>query len=152
MAAAWLGKGRSTVPRLAAAISLLAWSYESGPDGPSGHILGEHVDAAARLWSEYFRSHAKAVLHADESPVQDQRIHRMLRWLQRERSTLVSLTDIRRSGLARTASLFEAEQVIHRLEEANVLFFADSKRWHGPGRPKRCWMVNPALAGLGPGA
>jgi Protein of unknown function (DUF3987) len=46
--AAWLGKGRSTVARLAGALELLAWSGTDAPGLP-GHIGREQVEAAAAL-------------------------------------------------------------------------------------------------------
>ena len=58
--AAWLGKGRSTVARLAGALELLAWSGTDAPGLP-GHIGREQVEAAAALWTGYFRPHARAV-------------------------------------------------------------------------------------------
>ena len=58
--AAWLGKGWSTVARLAGALELLAWSGTDAPGLP-GHIGREQVEAAAALWTGYFRPHARAV-------------------------------------------------------------------------------------------
>ena len=58
--AAWLGRGGATVARLAGALELLAWSG-SGAPGLPGHIGREQVEAAATLWTGYFRPHARAV-------------------------------------------------------------------------------------------
>ncbi len=60
--AAWLGKGRGAVVRLALAFALLGWAVNASPaTPPPGTIGGEELFGACRLWG-YFRAHARAVL------------------------------------------------------------------------------------------
>jgi hypothetical protein len=51
--AGWFGKGRGHVVRLAAALSLLAWSETDGAPPPSA-ITSEVIRDAAGLWANYF--------------------------------------------------------------------------------------------------
>ena len=80
--AGWLGKGAGTVARLAAVMALLAWSGAAAIDGPPGHVGRAHVDAAAALWSGYFKPHARAVFnHAAPATDGERRARRVVRWL-----------------------------------------------------------------------
>ena len=59
--AAWLGKGKGTVVRLAAVLALLEWSRNVNPPRPPGTVGRDHVVSASRLWQSYFLPHARAV-------------------------------------------------------------------------------------------
>ena len=60
--AAWLGKGRGTVVRLATALVLLQWATTASSVLPQHCVIrGDAMSSACRLW-EYFRTHARAVL------------------------------------------------------------------------------------------
>ena len=142
--AAWLGKGRSTVARLAGALELLAWSGSDAP-GPPGHIGREQVEAAAALWSRYFRPHARAVLDHAAPTDSRHRVKRVARWLKEGRVKVVAREDIRRDALARSVDAFGADQVLHRLHALGIVRPARETQ-DGPGRPARRWHVNPALA------
>ena len=58
--AAWLGKGRGVVPRLAGVLHMLDWS--AAQSAPLGDIGRATIERAVALWSGYFRPHAKACL------------------------------------------------------------------------------------------
>jgi hypothetical protein len=79
--AAWLGKGRSTVARLAGALELLAWSASDAPGLP-GNIGREQVEAAVALWTGYFRPHARAVFDRAMPTTSEDRVRRVARWLK----------------------------------------------------------------------
>src|SRR5882724_10285932 len=60
--AGWLGKGRGTVARLAAVLTLLDWTANRpGNAPPPGVITAQHLHAAWDLWERYYRPHAQAV-------------------------------------------------------------------------------------------
>ena len=142
--AAWLGKGRSTVARLAGALELLAWSGSDAPGLP-GHMGREQVEAAAALWTGYFRLHARAVFDRAAPSDFERRVRRVARWLKEGGATVVSREDIRRRALGQTVNASETNQVLHRL---HFLGFVRPDRCddrEGPGRPARRWQVNPAL-------
>ena len=143
--AAWLGKGRSTVARLAGALELLAWSASDAPGLP-GHIGREQVEAAAALWTNYLRPHACAVFGRVMPTTSEDRVRRVARWLKGSGATVISREDIRCRALGRTINAEGAQQVLYRLD---VLGFVRPDRADdqaGPGRPARRWQVNPALA------
>jgi hypothetical protein len=142
--AAWLGKGRSTVARLAGALELLAWSG-SDASGLPGHIGCEQVEAAAALWTSYLRPHARAVFDRAAPSVFDHQVRRVARWLQEAGATVVSREDIRRRALGQTVNASDTNQVLCRLDFLGFVRpdLADDRA--GRGRPARRWRVNPAL-------
>jgi hypothetical protein len=142
--AAWLGKGRSTVARLAGALELLAWSGRDAPGLP-GNIGGEQVAAAAALWTGYLRPHARAVFDRAAPSVFDHQVRRVARWLKEAGVTVVSREDIRRRALGQTVNASDTNHVLQRL---HFLGFVRPDRCddrEGPGRPANRWQVNPAL-------
>jgi hypothetical protein len=142
--AAWLGKGRSTVARLAGALELLAWSGRDAPGLP-GDIGCEQVAAAAALWTGYLRPHARAVFDRAAPSVFDHQVRRVARWLKEAGATVVSREDIRRRALGQTVNASDTNHVLQRL---HFLGFVRPDRCddrEGPGRPAKRWQVNPAL-------
>jgi hypothetical protein len=141
--AAWLGKGRSTVARLAGALELLAWSGSDAPGLP-GHIGREQVEAAAALWTGYFRPHARVVFDRAAPTDFERRVRRVARWLRDGRAGTVSREDIRRRALGQTVNASDADQVLQRL---GFLGFVrpDRSEDRAFGRPAKRWQVNPVL-------
>jgi hypothetical protein len=142
--AAWLGKGRSTVARLAGALELLAWSGSDAPGLP-GHIGREQVEAAAALWTGYFRPHARAVFDRAMPTISEDRVRRVARWLKDSGATVVSREDIRCRALGRTVNAEAAQQVLYRLDFLGFVRPDRADDQAGPGRPARRWQVNHAL-------
>jgi hypothetical protein len=143
--AAWLGKGRSTVARLAGALELLAWSGSDAPGLP-GHIGREQVEAAAALWTGYFRPHARAVFDRAAPSDFDRRVRRVARWLKEGGATVVSREDIRRRALGQTVNASDTNHVLSRLHFLGFVRPDLCDDREGPGRPANRWQVNPALA------
>jgi hypothetical protein len=146
----WLGKGAGTVARLAGVLELLAWSGLAAV-GPPGHLGRDQVDAAIRLWCDYFRPHARAVLDHAQPSTQDVRARRVARWLKarlREDGarTDVSREEVRREALGKSVNAEQAEQVLHRLTTLGVVRAAPVVSGPRGGRPARRWQVNPELA------
>jgi Protein of unknown function (DUF3987) len=143
--AAWMGKGGSSVVRLAGMIELLAWSGLAA-SGPPGHLGRDHVEAAVGLWQGYFRPHAKALFDRVVPTQLEQRVRRAARWLTETGLATVSREDIRRDALLQSAKAIDVDCVLHRLEETGFLrpMAIESSRLAGP-RARR-WQVNPALA------
>ena len=144
--AGWLGKGGGTVARLAAVVALLAWSGAAAIDGPPGHVGRAHVDAAAALWSGYFKPHARAVFnHAAPATDGERRARRVVRWLMASGRAVVSRKEIRCEALGDTVKMVEADQVIDRLVKAGLLRLRGTETSSSGGRPVRRWRVHPAL-------
>ena len=143
--AAWLGKGGAAVARLAGALELLAWSG-SGAPGLPGHVGRDQVEAAANLWTGYFRPHARAVFDRVAPTDCSRRVRRVARWLKDSRATVVSREDVRCHALARTVNADDAQQVLHRLDSLGFVRPDLADDGGGRGRPARRWQINPALA------
>jgi Protein of unknown function (DUF3987) len=142
--AGWLGRGRGTVPRLAAALALLAWVER--PHDQLPRLIGrDRVEAAIRLWRDYFRPHARAVFDRGAPTTQDVQARRVIHWLRAHPAKEVSGEDIRRRALCQTVSAVATQQLIFHLEHSAILRpLRDEPFWRN-GRPARRWQVNPAL-------
>jgi hypothetical protein len=148
--AAWLGKGRGVVPRLAAILHLLDWSARQMSDASVpvdeqvGDIGQEAMERAIALWSGYYRPHAKAFFDRATPSDVDSRARRVVRWLKASRLAEVSREDIRRTALGQTVNAGEADRVVARLMQAGVLRPIAPEKPLGRGRPALRWEVNPA--------
>ncbi len=145
--AAWLGKGRGVVPRLAAVLHLLDWSARQrvDPSMAPGDLGGEAIERAVALWSGYYRAHATAFF-GDVAPADlDARARRVVRWLQSCALDQVSREDIRRTALGQTVTASETDRILARLTEAGVLRSIATPQPAQRGRPALRWEVNPAL-------
>jgi len=140
--AAWIGKGRSLIVRLAGVVELLG-SIDGKVVRP-GAIGAEQVEAAASLWRDYFWPHAKAVFDSAELSDHSKRVRRVARWLLATRPKAVSREEIRRRVLCQAATADETEHVLQRL--ASLGFVALDLSREKIGRPSTHWLVNPALS------
>jgi hypothetical protein len=145
--AAWLGKGRGIVVRLATALTLLSWAVNasSASTAPTA-ITGDTLFATSRLW-EYFRAHARAVL-ARAFPSDGERLMRqVLAWIRARGARQISREDVRRDALGQALNAHQSLQVIQSLERAGFLRKSEVD-YAGNGRPALRWDVNPALIGV----
>jgi hypothetical protein len=143
--AAWMGKGGSSVVRLAGMIELLSWSGLAS-SGLPGHLGRDQVEAAVGLWQGYFRPHAAALFDRAVPTQLEKRVRRVARWLTETGQATVSREDIRRDALLQSAKAVDVDSVLHRLEETGFLrpMAVEPSRLGGP-RARR-WQLNPALA------
>ena len=141
--AAWLGKSRSVIVRLAGMLELLA--AMDGKVLRPGAIGREQIEAAAALCRDYFWPHAKAVFDSAELSDYAKRVRRVARWLLDKRPASVSREEVRRRGLSMSATADETELVLQRLHYLGYVK-PDPALREGPGRPSSHWLVNPALA------
>jgi hypothetical protein len=145
--AAWLGKGRGVVARLAGVLHMLDWSARQSSD-PSAELLDIGRDAMERaiaLWSGYYRAHAKAFFDQMAPSDLDSRARRVVRWLKSCGLDEVSREDVRRTALGQTVNASEADRVLARLTEGGVLRAIAIEQPAQRGRPALRWEVNPAL-------
>lgn len=146
--AAWLGKGRGTIVRLAAILALLDWSRQVGTAAPPRAVKRDHVQTASHLWRDYFWPHAGAVLDRAAPSDLDRQARRVARWLRAgaKARRQVSQTQVRIEALGKTVNAGRANVVLGRLWSAGLVRpAAHEARPHG-GRPPLLWEVNPALA------
>ena len=140
----WLGKGSGTVARLAGVLALLAWAG-SGVGGAPGKVAGEQMAAAVRLWSDFFRPHARLVFDRAGPTDRERQARRVVRWLKVHRLTEVSREDVRRHALGRGLDAHRTDGVLERLCDAGALRPRMLVISAQGGRPARRWEVNPAL-------
>lgn len=141
--AAWLGKSRSLIVRLAGILELLA-SIDGKVVRP-GAIGREQIEAAAALWRDYFWPHAKAVFDSAELSDHTRRVRRVARWLLDKRPESLAREEVRRRVLSMSATADETESVLQRLHYLGYVQPDPAVR-KGPGRPSSRWLVNPAIA------
>ena len=145
--AGFLGKGRGTVVRLAAVLTLLRWSETETVIAPSTIDMDAIRDAAG-LWADYMRPHAQAVFNRAGSTGRDRHARRTVRWLRVSGVQEVSREDVRCAALGRAVDADGADRVIARLVAGNVLQGIHAVGGLKGGRPARRWAVNPGLAQL----
>ena len=146
--AAWLGKGRASVVRLAAALTLLAWTANAAPTAaPPARIDRDALLHAFRLW-ECFCRHARAVFqHADPTRA-ERRMRRVIAWIRDNDATVLSREEVRREALSQALDAEGSQQVIGALERAGILRRASIEQ-HGSGPRKQRWQVNPLVHASG---
>jgi hypothetical protein len=149
--AAWLGKGRGMVARLAAALRMLDWAaVASSMAVPPNAINGDTMSSACRLW-DYFRGHARAVL-ARASPTDGERLmRRVLAWILSRGATEISREDVRRDALGQALNAAQSQRVIESLEHEGFLRQVEVEPGRN-GRPAHRWHVNPIVSGEKGGA
>ncbi|MBM3649681.1 MAG: DUF3987 domain-containing protein [Alphaproteobacteria bacterium] len=140
--AAWLGRSRSLIVRLAGILELMA-SVDGDAARPVA-VGAEPVAAAAALWRDYFWPHAKAVFDSAELSDFSKRVRRVARWLLDKRPASVSREEVRRRALSMSATADETEMVLQRLAYLGFVKVDLGDR-NRPGRPSSHWRVNPAL-------
>jgi hypothetical protein len=141
--AAWLGKSRAFIVRLAGLLELLG--FTGGPRSRPGAIGSEQVEAAAALWRSYFWPHARAMFDSAVLSDHGRRVRRVARWLRETRPATVSREEIRKRPLRQAATADETEHVLQRLHYLGYVQ-PDLAYRDKPGRPTTHWLVNPALA------
>ena len=149
VAAAWLGKGRGTVARLAAALVLLGWSVVASSAAPPPRVLSEEaMIAAVTLW-DYFRQHARAVLSRGLASQADHRMRQVVDWLRLSRLPHISREHVRREALGQALDGHQTLQLLEKLEQAGCVRREATVAAEGGGpRPLR-WAVNPHLINQG---
>jgi hypothetical protein len=142
----WLGKGGSTVARLAGVLELLAWSGLRRADGAASQSIGaKAVEAAVALWSDYFSIHARLVFDRAGPTDTDRYARRVVRWLKVNRRTEITREDVRRHALCRAVDASATDTVLTRLFDAHVVRPLPRIISPQAGRPAQRWEVNPGL-------
>ena len=113
--AGWLGKGRGTVVRLAAIFALLDWSRHAAPARLPRTVGRDHLQAATRLWRDYFRPHGRAVLDRCAPSDVERQVRRVVRWLKKAGAKAeTTREEVRRHALGKTVNAGQADLVLGR--------------------------------------
>jgi hypothetical protein len=102
------------------------------------------MDCAARLWSDYFRPHARALFHRMVPSARDRQMRQVVRWLKTSGQTDVSREEVRCQALHNSVNASDAEQLLYRLRDAGFVQRINYDSL-SRGRPPNRWWVNPAL-------
>src|SRR5262249_39178678 len=105
--------------------------------------IGEqYVEAAVRLWREYFWPHSQAALRQIGLTEKHTNTRRVLCWIRTNQKAEVSLLDIRREALRRQLEADQTRTVLDGLVRAGWLNLVTTKTG---GRDIHRWQVNPLL-------
>ena len=141
--AGFLGKGRGTVVRLAAALALFAGRRPEKYTVPTSSTwTGCEMPLA---YDDYFRPHARAVFDQAGATGRDRHLRKTIRWLRSSRTEELSREDVRCVALGRAVDAEGADRVIARLVAGHVLREVRSGSGGRRGRPALRWLVNRSL-------
>ena len=136
----WVAKGGTHVLRLSGTLAYLDWAMLGGAEPQS--IGEQYVEAAVRLWREYFWPHGQAVLRQIGLTEKHTNARRALYWIRTNRKAEVSLFDIRREALGRRLDAEQTRSLLDGLVRAGWLKLVTTKT---DGRAIHRWQVNPLL-------
>jgi Protein of unknown function (DUF3987)/Bifunctional DNA primase/polymerase, N-terminal len=136
----WVAKGATHVLRLSGTLAYVDWALLDGAEPQS---IGEQsVEAAVRLWREYFWPHSRAALRQIGLTEKHNNARRALCWIRVNQKTEVSLLDIRREALGRRLDAEQTRTLLDGLVRAGWLKLVTTKTG---GRDIHRWQVNPLL-------
>jgi hypothetical protein len=136
----WVAKGGTHVLRLAGTLAYLDWAMLGGAEPQS---IGEpYVEAAVRLWRDYFWPHSRAALRQIGLTEKHTNARRAVCWIRKSRKPEVSLLDIRREALGRRLDAEQTRSLLDGLVRAGWLKLVTTKT---EGRAIHRWQVNPLL-------
>jgi hypothetical protein len=149
----WFVKGETNVLRLAGTLAYMAWAIiKSDPSSTGfnsivGHlepktISKKYMEAAIRLWQDFFWPHAKAVLRQIGLSDRYKDVRFVLNWIKSHGMAEISVKDIRRDALGQKMDADGAARMVEILERAGWLRKVTTKT---DGRSRHRWEVNPKL-------
>jgi len=136
----WVAKGGTHVLRLSGTLAYLDWAMQGGAEPQA--IGQEYVEAAVRLWRDYFWLHSRAALRQIGLTEKHTNARRALCWIRTNRKAEVSLQDIRQDALGRRLDAEQTRSLLDGLVRAGWLRLVTKKT---AGRAVHRWQVNPQL-------
>jgi len=136
----WVAKGGTHVLRLSGTLAYLDWAMLGGAEPQT--IGQQYVEAAVRLWRDYFWPHSRAALRQIGLTEKHTNGRRALCWIRTNRKAEVSLQDIRQDALGRRLDAEQTRSLLDGLVRAGWLKLVTKKT---AGRALHRWQVNPQL-------
>ena len=136
----WAAKGATHVLRLSGTLAYVDWAMLGGAEPQS--IGEQYVEAAVRLWRDYFWPHSRAALRQIGLTEKHTNARRALCWIRTHRKAEVSLQDIRQDALGRRLDAELTRSLLDGLVRAGWLKLVTKKT---AGRALHRWQVNPQL-------
>ena len=141
----WAAKCGTHVLRLSATLAYLDWAMLGGAEPQS--IGQPYVEAAVRLWRDYFWPHSRAALRQIGLTEKHTNARRALFWIRNSQKSEVSLQDIRQDALGRRLDAEQTRSLLDGLVRAGWLKLVTTKTG---GRAIHRWQVNPLLFSSAP--
>jgi hypothetical protein len=139
----WWIKGGGQVIRLAGTLALMSWAANAGFAKPQ-KIERPFVEAAIRIWRDYFWPHSRAALCQLGITKRHATHRRVLKWIRASKSAEknISVKEVRREALGQSLDAKQTEAVLEQLEQEGWL-----KKETTPtsGRARHRWIVNERL-------
>jgi hypothetical protein len=136
----WVAKGGTHVIRLSGTLAYLDWAMLGGTELQS--VGARYVEAAVRLWREYFWPHSRAALRQIGLTEKHANARRALCWVRAHQRAEVSLLDIRQDALGRRFDAEQTRSLLDGLARAGWLRLVTTRTG---GRAIHRWQVNPLL-------
>ena len=136
----WVAKGGTHVLRLSGTLAYLDWAMLGGTEPQS--IDARYVEAARRLWRDYFWPHGRAAIRQMGLTEKHTNARRALGWIRANQKAEVSLFDVRRDALGRRLDAEDTRTLLDGLVRAGWLQLVTTKT---DGRAIHRWVVNPLL-------
>jgi len=143
----WWAKATAHVLRLAITLGLFAWAIgtRERQDPEPTAVAKTYMDSAIRLVRDYFWPHARAALRQIGLSDRHRNARRILRWVNANRKSEISLRDVRRHALGERLDEEQTKQLLDGLERAGWLRKITQPVGPKGGKPVIRWQVNPAL-------
>src|SRR5262245_231602 len=136
----WVAKGGTHVLRLSGTLAYLDWAMLGGAEPQS--ISQQYLEAAVRLWRDYFWPHSRAALRQIGLTEKHANARRTLCWIRKTQKAEVAVSDIRREALGRRLDAEQTRGLLDGLVRAGWLKLVTTKT---DGRSIHRWQVNPLL-------
>jgi hypothetical protein len=136
----WVAKGGTHVLRLSGTLAYLDRAMLGSAEPQS--IGQQYVEAAVRLWRDYFWSHSREALRQIGLTEKHTNARRALCWIRTNQKPEISLLDIRREALGRRVDAERTRSLLDDLVRAGWLELLTTRTG---GRPIHRWQVNPLL-------
>ena len=141
--AGFVGKGRGTIARLAALLTLLEWSASADPTPPTT-VSKSALTGATRLWEEFFLPHARAVFRVGGRSPQRTTAAQSRPLPARQAAYHGRRETIRVNAFGRTSR--RAAMPTRSCASWSTAACPPAHRTTaGPGRPPAEWEVNPRI-------
>ncbi|MGE7205767.1 DUF3987 domain-containing protein [Sphingomonas sp. NPDC019816] len=148
--ASWAGKARGLALRLALTLEYLTWADVGGREPSCVSVLS--LTNALTLIEDYLKPHARRVFGDAALPPVEKDAAALSRFIVKERLERINAREVQRNPkLPSLGNKQDVEAAVEALMEAGWLREGFTRQGDGPGRPKKDYLVNPAVHGAAHG-
>ncbi len=148
--ASWAGKARGLVLRLALTLEYLTWADSAGREPSCVSVVC--LTNALTLVEDYLKPHARRVFGDAALPPVEKDAAALSRFILKGGLQRINAREVQRNPkLPTLGNKQDVEAAVEALMEAGWLREAFNRNGEGQGRPKKDYLVNPAVHGAGHG-